>query len=189
MRKLIISEHVSLDGFMAGINGEMDWIQFDDVLFDLVGTYTDKADTALYGRVTYEMMDGYWPTAADQPGASKHDTEHAQWYNSVQKVVLSSTMKEIEKPGIMIINGDIAAQITALKNKAGGDILMFGSPRAAHSLMKDNLIDEYWLFVNPVILGRGIPLFADVENTIKLKLISNQAFACGVTALQYSVIR
>ena len=79
--------HTSLDGFVAGPNGEMNWIYVDDALFDFVATMTDKADTALYGRVTYEMMQGYWPTAGDQPDASKHDKEHSAWYNKVPKIV------------------------------------------------------------------------------------------------------
>ena len=68
--------HTSLDGFVAGLNGEMDWINIDDAMFDFVATMTNKADTALYGRVTYEMMQSYWPTAGEQPNASKHDKEH-----------------------------------------------------------------------------------------------------------------
>ena len=94
MRKLIFFMHTSLDGFVAGLNGEMDWIKVDDAIFDFVGTMTDQADTALYGRVTYEMMESYWPTAGEQPNASKHDKEHSAWYNKVSKVVLSKTITE-----------------------------------------------------------------------------------------------
>ena len=86
--------HTSLDGFVAGLNGEMDWINIDDSMFDFVATMTNKADTALYGRVTYEMMQSYWPTAGEQPNASKHDKEHSAWYNKVSKVVLSKTISE-----------------------------------------------------------------------------------------------
>lgn len=75
MRKLIISEHTTLDGFIAGPNGEMDWIRLDDAMFDLVGQFTNEANTALYGRVTYQMMEAYWPTAAEKPNATKHDME------------------------------------------------------------------------------------------------------------------
>src|ERR1700733_12050892 len=92
MRKLIFFMHTSLDGFVAGPNGEMNWINVNETMFDFIGTMTAQADTALYGRVTYEMMQGYWPTAGDKPGASKHDKEHSNWYNSVSKVVLSTTM-------------------------------------------------------------------------------------------------
>src|SRR6478736_8267018 len=94
MRNLIFFMHTSLDGFVAGLNGEMDWINLDDAMFDFVATMTDQADTALYGRVTYEMMQSYWPTAGDQPNASKHDKEHSAWYKKVPKVVLSTTMSK-----------------------------------------------------------------------------------------------
>ena len=94
MRKLIFFMHASLDGFVAGPNGEMNWIQVNEPMFDFVATMTDQADTALYGRVTYEMMQSYWPNAGDQPNASKHDKEHSQWYNQVAKVVLSTTLEE-----------------------------------------------------------------------------------------------
>src|SRR5690349_7313943 len=94
MRSLIFFMHTSLDGFVAGANGEMNWIKVDEEIFDFVGTMTEQSDTALYGRVTYEMMEGYWPKAGEQPGASKHDKEHSAWYNSVSKVVLSRTMKQ-----------------------------------------------------------------------------------------------
>jgi dihydrofolate reductase len=93
MRKLIFFMHTSLDGFVAGLNGEMDWIKVDEAMFDFIGTMTDQADTALYGRVTYQMMESYWPTAGEQPNASKHDIEHSRWYNKVTKIVLSKTIK------------------------------------------------------------------------------------------------
>src|SRR4030095_2530899 len=93
MRKLTLFMHTSLDGFVAGPKGEMDWINVDDEIFDYAGKETDRADAALYERVTYEMMEGYWPTAGDQPTATKHDIEHSRWYNSVTKIVLSRSMR------------------------------------------------------------------------------------------------
>ena len=83
--------HTSLDGFVAGPNGELNWPKLDEEIFDFVATMTDKADTALYGRKTYEIMQGYWPAAGDKSNASKHDKEHSAWYNKVSKVVLSKT--------------------------------------------------------------------------------------------------
>ena len=96
MRKIISFMHISLDGFVAGLNGEMDWIKVDEEIFDYVGKRINEGDTALYGRVTYQMMENYWPTAADSPTASKHDIEHSKWYNKVHKVVLSKTMKDAD---------------------------------------------------------------------------------------------
>jgi len=186
MRKIILSEHIALDGFVAGSNGEMDWIKLDDEMFDFVKKFTDEADIALYGRVTYQMMDNYWPTAADQPNASKHDKEHSGWYNRVEKVVLSKTMADVKKDKTTFISDNVADEISSLKQQAGKNILIFGSPGACHTLMEHNLIDEYWLFVNPVILGEGIPLFPDLKEKIELVSLSSREFSCGVTALHFA---
>ena len=181
--------HISLDGIVAGPNGEMDWIKVDEEIFDHVGRRISEGDTALYGGVTYQMMENYWPTAADQPTATRHDIEHSKWYGKVHKVVLSQTLKEANLPGTTIISDNLTDRINEIKHQAGNEILLFGSPKATHSLIKHNLIDGYWLFVNPVILGHGIPLFVDVRDKIKLKLWSTRQFTSGVTELNYTVDR
>ena len=187
MRKIILSIHTTLDGFAAGPGGEMDWIKIDDEMFDLVGRFTDEADTALYGRKTYQIMENYWPTAADRPDATKHDREHSQWYNKVNKVVLSRTMRSEGSGKTTFIGDNIISEIKRLKNQAGKNILIFGSPTAAHSLMEDNLIDDYWLFVNPVLLGQGIPVFGRIKVKMNLKPLMTKVFHCGVTALHYTL--
>ena len=196
MRKIISFMHISLDGFVAGPNGEMDWIKVDEEIFDYVGKQISKGDTALYGRVTYQMMESYWPTAGDKPTATKHDIEHSQWYSKVHKVVLSKTMKDEGLPAgqasltdTTIISDNLSDRLNEIKQQAGEDILVFGSPTATHSLIQLNLIDGYWLFVNPIILGRGIPLFADIKEKIKLNLLTTRQFTCGVTELNYAVDR
>ena len=177
--------HTSLDGFVAGPNGEMGWINVDEEIFDFVATMTDQADTALYGRVTYEMMQSYWPLAGEQPDASKHDKEHSKWYNSVSKVVLSKTIQEAGLNNTTIISDQLSNNINRLKRQEGKNILIFGSPGASQSLLNEGLIDEFWLFVNPIILGQGMPLFKDITGTTKLKLVESKTFACGVIALHY----
>ena len=193
MRKIISFMHISLDGFVAGPNGEMNWIKVDEEIFDHVGKRISEGDTALYGRVTYEMMEGYWPTAADKPNASKHDIEHSKWYANVHKLVLSKTMKDAALTNTTIISDNLSDRINQIKQKGDNDILLFGSPTATHSLMRLNLIDGYWLFVNPIILGQGISLFADnpdsYRDKIKLNLVSTRPFTCGVTELNYTVDR
>ena len=189
MRKLISFMHISLDGFVAGPGGEMDWIKVDNEIFEFVGKRISEGDTALYGRVTYEMMEGYWPTAGDQPTASKHDIEHSKWYKKAHKVVLSKTMKATGLANTEIVSDNLAGRINEIKQRPGNEILVFGSPTATHSLIQLNLIDGYWLFVNPVILGRGIPLFVNIRDKIKLNLRSTHQFACGVTELNYTVDR
>lgn len=189
MRKIISFVHVSLDGFVAGRNGEMDWIKVDEELFDHIGKRISEGDTALYGRVTYQMMESYWPAAGDQPEATKHDIEHAKWYSTARKIVLSRTMKDEKLPNTKIICDDLSASIQDIKRGSGADILLFGSPTATHSLMQQDLLDGYWLFVNPVILGKGIPLFEGIPDKIKLKLLNTRQFTCGVSELNYIVVR
>jgi dihydrofolate reductase len=187
MRKIISFMHISLDGFVAGPNGEMDWIKVDEEIFDYVGKRISEGDAALYGRVTYEMMENYWPTAGDEPNASRHDIEHSRWYKKVHKIVLSKTMKEAGLTNTTIISDNLSDKINEIKQQAGEEILLFGSATATHSLIQLNLIDGYWLFVNPIILGQGIPLFVDIKDKIKLKLLTTRQFTSGVTALNYMV--
>ena len=181
--------HLSLDGFVAGPNGEMDWIKADEEIFDHVGKRISQGDTALYGRVTYQLMESYWPTAANKPNATKHDMEHSAWYKQVYKLVLSKTMKGVELPDTTIISENLSDIIHEIKQQGEKEILLFGSPTATHSLMQLNLIDGYWLFVNPIILGQGIPLFAGIHEKVKLNLVSVHPFTCGVTELNYTVDR
>jgi dihydrofolate reductase len=187
MRKIISFVHISLDGFVAGPNGEMDWIKVDEEIFDHVGKRIGEGDTALYGRVTYQMMEGYWPTAGDEPDASRHDKEHSKWYSKVHKVVLSKTMKDANLKNTTIISDNLSERINEIKQQPGKDILVFGSPTATHALIQRNLIDGYWLFVNPIVLGQGIPLFVDIKEKIKLKLLTTSQFSSGVTELNYVV--
>ena len=185
MRNLIFFMHTSLDGFVAGLKGEMNWIKVDDEMFDFVATMTGTADTALYGRVTYEIMQSYWPNAGKEPNASKHDKEHSAWYNKVSKVVLSKTISEKGLDNTTVISGQLTDNINKIKKQDGKNILIFGSPRASQSLLNEGLIDEFWLFVNPIIVGQGMPLFKDITGTTKLKLVESKTFTCGVIALHY----
>jgi dihydrofolate reductase len=186
MRKLIVSMHMSLDGFVAGPGGEMDWIHVAEDMFDFVGQFTEEADMALYGRITYQMMEAYWPTAGAQPGATKHDIEHADWYNHVPKVVMSKTLDASGwNNNTTVIRNHLAEEINKIKHMQGKNILLFGSPGACHALMGEGLIDEFWLFVNPVVLGAGIPMFQGVPEPIKLTLAESKMFSGGVVALHY----
>ncbi len=185
MRKVVSFMHISLDGFVTNAKGEMSWINIDQEMFDYAKERTMAADIALYGRVTYELMEAYWPTAADQPNATKHDVEHSAWYKSVSKLVPSRTMNGSVPKNTTIINENMADEIRKLKKEDGKEIIMFGSPTITQQLMAENLIDDYWLFVNPILLGGGNSLFKTFNQSIYLKLISNQAFTSGVVCLHY----
>jgi dihydrofolate reductase len=184
MKKVVLAMHVSLDGFVAGPNGEMDWIKLDDHLFDHVGTLTEDADTALYGRKTFELMESYWPTADKSPNASRHTINHAAWYRKSLKLVVSNTL-ENAGDNTRVVSGDITQQMLAEKQKGDKKILMLGSPSTAHHFTRDGLIDEYVLMVNPVVIGAGIPLFKDPGQRIGLTLINSKKFDVGVMALHY----
>src|SRR6188474_3667650 len=141
MRKIISFMHISLNGFVAGPNGELNWAKVDEEIFDHVGKRISEGDTALYGRVTYQLMESYWPTAADKPNASRHDIEHSKWYKNVRKVVLSKTMKDTGLVNTTMISDNLAERINEIKQQDGPDILLFGSPKAAHALHQLNLVD------------------------------------------------
>lgn len=185
MRKIVLFIHASLDGFAATTESKIDWVHVDEEIFDYAADRTNQADTALYGRVTYEMMESYWPTAADKPNASKHDKEHSAWYRAVNKVILSKSIQGTELKNTTIISDNIEKHISDLKQKEGKEIIIFGSLSVAHALMQFDLIDDYWLFVNPVLLGKGIPVFDNIQEATKLKLIATHAFSSGVVCLHY----
>ncbi|RVU00329.1 dihydrofolate reductase [Mucilaginibacter limnophilus] len=188
MGNIVLFMHSSLDGFAAGTQGELNWVHVDEEIFDYIGKRITKTNTALYGRVTFEMMESYWPTAADQPGASKHDREHAAWYASARKVVLSNTLDETALKNTTVIGKDYATAIRKLKNETTGEILLFGSPTTAHALFAENLIDDCWLFVNPVLLGEGIPVFRDLKEKQLLKLLQTHVFSSGVVCLHHELL-
>ena len=187
MRKIVTLMHITLDGFAAGPNGEMNWIKIDSEIFDFVKSITDKADSALYGRVTWQMMDSYWPNAGNQINASKHDKEHSEWYNKVEKIVISKTLQGREADKTIFLGGDIISAIKKIKQVNGKDILILGSPSVVRLLMLNNLIDEYWLFINPIILGQGLSIFSKQVKSIDLKFKTAKTFPCGVTALNYTI--
>ncbi len=189
MRKIVSFAHLSPDGFVASASGGLDWVSITEELFEYVGQRIQQTDTALYGRVTYQMMEAYWPTAAAQPNASKHDHEHSRWYKTARKVVLSKTLVNKNEANTKIIRDHLSDEIAQLKQGEGSEILVFGSPSATHALMAEDLIDEYWIFIHPVLLGQGIPLFKNINDRTKLKLVTSHTFASGVVCLQYEVNR
>lgn len=190
MRKIVSFMHVSLDSFVASTDegmASLGWISLSDDLFAYVDQRIQQTDTALYGRVTYQMMESYWPTATEQPNASTHDQAHSRWYKTARKIVLSKTLLEKNNPDTKIISSHLSDEISKLKHSAGSDILVFGSPGATHALMAENLIDEYWLFINPILLGQGIPLFKNIKGRTALTLVKSKLFDSGVLFLHYEV--
>lgn len=184
-RKVISLMHVSLDGFAAGPNGELEWAIVYEEMYKDVADMLTTVDTALYGRVTYQMMESYWPTVPANPSSTADDLQHAQWVENVQKVVFSRTLETVTWNNTQLVKENIAAEVAKLKRLPGEDMMIFGSPSIVHTLAKHGLIDEYRINVNPIVLGDGIPLFKGIADTIALELVRAKTFRSGVVGLHY----
>jgi dihydrofolate reductase len=189
MRKLILVVHTSLDGFVAGPKGELDGFNAGEENLEFVCKLTEEADAALFGRVSFKMLESDWPTKRDHPNATKGEIAYSTWYNNTKKIVISKTMTGENLNNTTIISRDILNEIIKIKEQTGKNILIFGSPTTSQSLMQLDLIDSYWIFVNPIIFGEGIPLFAGLTNKSKLKLLTTKQFSNGEIALNYIVER
>lgn len=187
MKKLISVVHTSLDGFVAGENGSFDELVQSPENLDFICSLTGEADTMLAGRVSFDMLHSYWPTAHQSVGASPGVVTYSRWYNSAAKIVLSNTLTEMKMDDVTILSGNVGPAIDDIKNRHGKDILLFGSPSVCQALIRLNLIDEFWIILYPVVLGRGIPLFNGIKNTIKLKRLRSSQFTMGESAINYKV--
>jgi dihydrofolate reductase len=186
MRKVVWLMHVSLDGFVAGPNGEIDWVQFDDALIEDVQNLVNTADTALFGRVTYQLMESYWPTAADSPTATKHDLDHSRWLNPAPKIVFSRSLRNVQWRNTRIVRDHIGEEIARLRKQPGKNLILFASPTLGSTFMNLDLIDEYFFNINPIVLGKGKPLFRDQSEMHELKLLSSKIYENGVVSLRYA---
>jgi dihydrofolate reductase len=186
MRNVILYMHASLDGYVQGANEwDINWITFNDELEKYAQDTLSTVDTVLWGRSTYQGMQQYWTTVPDNPEASDYEKRHAAWVNNALKVVVSTTLDKADWNNSMLVKDNIEGEIAKLKQQVGGDMVILGSPRLAHSLMRAGLIDEFRINVNPVVLGEGLPLFKDQKDRINLELVSNKTFASGVVGLVY----
>ncbi|MBX3013714.1 MAG: dihydrofolate reductase [Caldilineaceae bacterium] len=186
MRKLVAFLHMSLDGFAAGPHGELDWIAYDEELEKYAEGIVNSVGTALYGRVTYQMME-FWRTVPSNPDSSEHERNHAAWIEAIPKVVVSTTLASVDWHNTTIIKADLVAAIQALKAQPGQAIVIFGSPSLTQTLAQLNLIDEYQLTVSPVLLGKGAPFFAPLAEKQALQLVSSQVLRSGALGLHYQV--
>ena len=176
---------VSLDGFMEGPNRELDWQSIDEELHQHFNDELRTMAAFLDGRVTYELMAGYWPTADEDPASSPTVVEFAGIWRDMPKVVYSRTLQDAEW-NTTIVREVVPADVLALKAQPGGD-LMIGGADLATEFMRHDLIDEFRIYVHPVVLGRGKPLFASTDLTIRLRLIETRTFGSGVVLLRYEL--
>jgi len=178
MRKIIVSEFLTLDGVMeAPETWQFPYIS-DDVA-EYIKTHILASDAALLGRVTYETFAEYWPKQTN------NEFGIADKLNSQPKFVVSSTLKKVDWNNSTLLQGDVVEAVTKLKQQPGGDIVVTGSATLIHALMDADLIDEYQLQVYPIVLGKGIRLFKEGMDTIALKLVESKTFHSGAVALVY----
>lgn len=192
MRKVISLIHVSLDGFAAGPNDELDWIAYDDELEQYAHSLHATTDAVIWGRRTYELMAGYWLTVPGNPASTPAELEHARWLDDATKIVVSRTLDRVEwndAPNTVLIKDNIADEINRIKQQPGKDIWFLGSVMLAQTFMRLDLIDEYRLNINPTVLGRGKPLFASLTRDFPLKLLDAQTLKSGVVVLRYEPVR
>ncbi len=187
MRKLVASVNITLDGFMAGPNCELDWhfSRWTPEMADVQTQLLIAADTILLGRVTYTAMAAYWPGVSANLTFPRHDLAFANMMNSLKKVVFSKTINHLNWQNSIKISGSLAAEIYKLKRQRGEDIMIYGSSKLMSGLMKLNLIDEYALWVHPVLLGKGKPLFGKLDGLTDMRLSNVQQFSSDVVLLQY----
>jgi dihydrofolate reductase len=183
MRKVIMWMHQSLDGYFSGPQGEFNWPVVRPALQQ---TFIENARTMggfLYGRKVYDVMLAYWPTADVAP-TTPTSADYARIWKPMPKFVFSKSLEQAEW-NTRVIKENIAEEVTALKQQPGGDLVLYGGAEIAATFMRLNLIDEYRIFVHPVVLGDGQPLFRATEHRHKLRLIDAQTFEPGVVMLNY----
>lgn len=188
MRKIISLNHLSLDGFASGPDGELDWIRYDDELEQFSHALHAQTDAVVWGRRTYELMASHWLAVPGDPAATPGELEHARWLEGVTKVVVSRTLDHVAWNGnqqTLLIKDHLAEEINRLKQQPGKDIWFLGSPTLAQSFMRLDLIDEYRFTINPVVLGQGKPLFVSDGRPFALKLLESRPFPSGIVALRY----
>jgi dihydrofolate reductase len=187
MRKIVLTEWITLDGYTSGPNEDMSFVS--DSFSDEMGKYEDdivnSADTLVLGRVTYQSFAGAWPYVPDKPDASEGEKVYARKLNAMKKIVFSKTLDKAEWSGSTLLRDINPDEIKRWKTEDGKDMLIYGSASIVQQFTNLRLIDEYQLLVHPAILGGGKALFKGVEDKQSLKLVSAKPFDSGVVLLTY----
>jgi dihydrofolate reductase len=183
MRKIVMFNRITLDGFFAGPNEEIDWFIHDNEV-DKVMHERMQPDTLLLGRLTYQMFESYWPNVAKNPNAPEEEKVIADELTEMTKLVFSTTLEEVNWENTELIKNNIINTVKELKQGSGADITIFGSGTIVQQLANEGLIDEYLIVVTPVVLGTGKPLFKD-DNKFLLKLLDTRSFITGNVLLHY----
>jgi dihydrofolate reductase len=183
MRKLYAFNMMTLDGFFEGPKPwDIGWHNANDAEFDAFATEQLKTiGSILFGRATYQGMASYWPS----PEALQSDPLVANAMNSTPKIVFSTTLQSADWHNSRLVKDHVAEEISRLKQQPGGDLAVFGSANLLSSLMRMDLVDEHRVMLNPVVLGKGTPLFKEVNEPLKLRLTASRTFNNGNVLLTY----
>ncbi|MDP9189599.1 MAG: dihydrofolate reductase family protein [Actinomycetota bacterium] len=187
MRKLTLWQNVSLDGYIAGNDEDIEWLEIDEELHEEFNREGEKAGAFVYGRRSYEVMLSYWPTADTDPSTPEYEKEFSRIWKAKPKVVLSRTLEHADWE-TRVIAADAAGEIAKLKRDPGGELMMMGGSEAPSALLREGLIDELRLYVSPFVLGDGLPLFTGLERPLRLKTIETRNFGSGVVLLRHEVL-
>jgi dihydrofolate reductase len=179
MRKLIAAINMTLDGFCD--HTEM---IADDEIHQHYNELLSNTGTLIYGRITYQLMESYWPSIVKTPTGNKPTDEFAVLIDNISKIVFSRTLKNVDWRNTELKKEVIKEEVLELKQQAGKNILV-GSPSLIVALMQLDLIDEYQLSVQPIVLGSGLPLFKNVKDRVNLKLLKTKTFGCGAVTHYY----
>jgi dihydrofolate reductase len=185
MRKIVVMNRISIDGCFAGPNGEIDWFIHDPEVDAAVHEFMSP-DTVLFGRLTYQMFEGYWPAVTLEPNASPGDRALADDLTRMTKVVFTKTLQDSTWENTRLIQSDPVEYARELKGGSGPDITIFGSGSIVQQLAGAGLVDKYLLIVTPIVLGNGKPLFKDGD-LFSLKLVETQSFKSGNVVLHYDM--
>jgi dihydrofolate reductase len=191
MRKVIASTFVTLDGLMVGQNEEMDWVldNLDGEMENDIADQLKNVDAILLGRVTYQIMANYWPTATTDASVRRsqgaEDPIITDKMNNLPKIVFSKTLQKVEWKNSRLIKENIKDEILKIKQQPGKDMVILGSASIVQTFTNLGLIDEYRLLLHPVVLGSGKPLFKDIKDRLNLKLMKTKTYKNGVVSLDY----
>jgi dihydrofolate reductase len=181
--------NITLDGFVSGSDSELDWHfqSWNEEMAQSLTQQLNKADTILLGRITYKAMAAYWPTSTCDPFFPREDIAFAEMMNGYSKIVFSKTLKKTHWNNSRLIKGNIEYEIAQLKHQQGKDIIIYGSNQLVSALVEFGLIDECQVWIHPVILGNGKPLFKNLHEKLDMKLLKIKTFRSGVVMLNYGI--
>ncbi len=189
MGKIIALGHMSLDGYMADLNRQIDWIRMDEETNKMVVDLYRGAAGTIYGRKTYELMDPFWPNVKKEPANwPKWVVDYAEWVDGVLKVVVSTTLGSVGWKNTRLIRGNVVEEIRRVKQETKGDLLLLASGQLLATLLPAGLVDEVAVTITPVILGEGMPYFKGLSAKVSLELREERKFSNGVVGLRYGVV-